>query len=291
MFLSVITPTYNRAHTLGRCYESLCGQTDKDFEWIIVDDGSADNTKELVAGFIAENKITIKYFYKENGGKPKAHNMGVKNAEGTLCICLDSDDALTLNAVESVKRQWRNRNDKSAIGVLAKRGNFIDGTPLCTDWPDDLEQSEMMSLQEKYNFSGDTALFFVTMMMQEHYFKEFEGEKFVPEDALYAELDEIGPMLLSKEVLYHCEYLEGGLTSNYRKLLYNNPMGTAYCYYRRMLASRKLKSKIKSAIVSESYLSLAGRKAEYKKEKGKFFLWVAKIAVPFYKKYKIGEQL
>ena len=289
MFLSVITPTYNRAHTLGRCYESLCGQTDKDFEWIVVDDGSADNTKELINSFITENKIIIRYFYKENGGKSRAHNLGVKNAEGELCLCLDSDDALTLNAVECSKQIWKTRTDTSVIGILAKRGNFIDGTPLCTDWPENLKQCEMMILQEKYNFSGDTALFFVTKMMQGHYFKEFEGEKFIPEDSLYAELDEMGQMLLSKEVLYYCEYLEGGLTSNYRQLLRSNPMGTAYCYYRRMLAARRLSSKIKNAIISESYLSLAGRKAEYKKEKGKFFLSIAKIAVTFYKKYKIGD--
>lgn len=289
MFLSVITPTYNRAHTLTKCYQSLCGQTDKDFEWLVVDDGSQDATKQLVTGFIEEKKISIRYFYKENGGKPSAHNMGVKNAEGELCICLDSDDALTLNAVECAKQIWQNRQNTNVIGILAKRGSFVDGAPLCTDWPENLQECKMMILQEKYHFSGDTALFFVTKMMQTHYFKEFTGEKFVPEDALYAELDEIGPMLLSKEVLYYCEYLEGGLTSNYRTLLRNNPMGTAYCYYRRMIATKRLKSKIKNAIISESYLAISGKKAEYKKEKGKFFLWIAKLVVPFYKKRKIGE--
>lgn len=288
MFLSILTPTYNRAYTLKRCYDSLCAQTDKDFEWIVVDDGSSDTTKELVSGFILEDKINIRYFYKENGGKPSAHNMGVRNAKGEMCVCVDSDDALTPLAVETAKTVWKSRKDTRTIGILAKRGDFKEHNPICTDWPDFLTTSAMIELQEKYNFSGDTALFFDTAVMQKHYFKEFPGEKFVPEDALYAELDEVGPMILLKDVLYLCEYLEGGLTSNYKKLLMNNPMGTAYCYYRRMLSAKGFAKKLKNAIISESYLSLSGRKAEYAKSSGKLILTIAKLAVPIYRKRKIG---
>lgn len=288
MFLSVITPTYNRAHTLLRCYQALCAQTDKDFEWIVVDDGSTDDTKSLIAGFMEEHKILIRYFYKENGGKPRAHNEGVRMAKGELCVCVDSDDALAAEGVQTAKSIWQNEDVAGCIGILAKRGSFVDGSPLCTDWPTSLKKSKMMALQEKYNFSGDTVLFFQTKVLKEHYFKEFVGEKFIPEDALYAELDEIGSMYLADEVLYYCEYLEGGLTSNYRKLLLNNPMGTAYCYYRRMLAVKSIKQKMKNGIISEAYLSIAERKAEYTKEKGKCLLRVAKLFAPIYRKYKIG---
>ena len=288
MFLSVITPTYNRAHTLGRCYDSLCAQTDKDFEWIVVDDGSSDTTEALISGFILENKIPIRYFYQENGGKQRAHNRGVYNALGDMCVCVDSDDALTPGAVEMAKATWQSRGDNNTIGILAKRGDFEKGEPICTDWPDFLKQSKMIELQEEYNFSGDTVLFFDTAVLKEHYFREFEGEKFVPEDSLYAELDEIGQMILLKDVLYLCEYLEGGLTSNYRKLLRNNPMGTAYCYYRRTLSAKGIVAKLKNAIISESYLSLSGKKAEYEKNKCRFILFIAKLAAPIYRRIKIG---
>lgn len=288
MFLSVITPTFNRAHTLKRCYDSLCAQTDKDFEWIVVDDGSSDTTRELISGFILENIIPIRYFYQENGGKQRAHNRGVYNALGEMCVCVDSDDALTPRAVEIARATWYARGDSRAIGILAKRGDFEKSKPICTDWPDGLKESPMMELQYKYNFSGDTVLFFDSAALKEHYFAEFEGEKFVPEDSLYAQLDEIGPMILLKDVLYLCEYLEGGLTSNYKRLLMNNPMGTAYCYYCRMISAKKLSIKLKNAIVSESYLSLSGKKAAYEKKKGRFLLLIAKLAVPIYRRIKIG---
>lgn len=288
MFLSIITPSYNRAHTLTRVYESLTQQTDKDFEWIVVDDGSADNTAELIQSFVAEQKIAVSYYHKENGGKPSAHNLGVEKSIGELCVCLDSDDAFSPDAVETIKTAWQERADDSVIGILAKRGNFTDHAPICSDWPKSLKTCKMMALQEEYGFSGDTALFFRTEMMQKHYFKVFAGEKFVPEDALYAELDEIGPMLLLDKVVYYCEYLEGGLTSDYRNLLHRNPMGTSYCYYCRMLRSGSFKMKLKNAIISQAYLSLSGDKAAYERKRGKVVLLVASFLAPIYRKMKIG---
>jgi len=289
MFLSIITPSYNRANTLRRLYDSLVAQTDKDFEWIVVDDGSADNTDELVAAFINENKISVSYYHKENGGKPSAHNLGVEKAQGELCVCLDSDDAFSPDAVEAVKQTWQNNSDKNVIGILAKRGNFTDHAPICSDWPAGLKTCKMMQLQEEYNFSGDTALFFRTDIMQQHYFKVFEGEKFVPEDALYAELDEVGPMLLLDKVVYYCEYLPGGLTSDYKNLLIRNPMGTSYCYYCRMLRSKSFKMKLKNAIISQAFLSLSGKRAAYDRDAGKLVLLIAKPLATVYRKKKIGR--
>ncbi len=288
MFLSVITPSYNRADTLRRVYDSLVAQTDKDFEWIVVDDGSADNTAELVQTFIEEQIINISYYHKENGGKPSAHNLGVEKAKGELCVCLDSDDAFSPDAVEVIKQTWQNKTEEAVIGILAKRGNFTDHAPICSHWPKDLKTCKMMALQEEYGFSGDTALFFRTEMMQKHYFKIFAGEKFVPEDALYAELDEIGPMLLLDKVVYYCEYLPGGLTSDYRNLLRRNPMGTSYCYYCRMLRSDSVKMKLKNAIISQAYLSLSGKKAAYERNSGKLYLLMAKPFAHIYRKKKIG---
>lgn len=282
MFLSVITPTFNRAYTLQRCYDSLLKQTDYDFEWIIVDDGSSDNTNMLVKKFMADDRITIQYIYQTNGGKQRAHNAGVKAAKGVLSICLDSDDALSPDAVETVKLLWNDGVADEHIGILAKRGDFGRHLPICGDWPKSLRSCKMQELQERYGFTGDTALFFKTDLLKKHYFKVFENEKFVPEDSLYVQLDDCGKMILSPKVLYYCEYLEDGLTANYRKMLLSNPMGTAYCYYQRMLRSQSWISLYKNAIISQAFLMQARRKAEFEcREKAIVWMSAKLFAIPY----------
>ena len=105
--ITILTPTYNREKTLQRVYESLLAQTNKDFEWVIVDDGSTDNTKALIESFIAEDKISIKFFFKTNGGKHTALNVGTQAAKGELLLVLDSDDYLLDNAILTSYEYWR----------------------------------------------------------------------------------------------------------------------------------------------------------------------------------------
>lgn len=286
MFLSIITPMYNRAYTLERLYASLIAQTDSDFEWIIVNDGSTDNTEELIQTFQKIGKVSIRYFYQKNGGKQRAHNRGIRAALGELSVCVDSDDALSPDAIEKVKRLWAVCDKQKHIGILAKRGDFEKHEPICGDWPDTLKDCTMMALQEKYGFTGDTVLFFKTSLMKKHFFAEFEGEKFIPEDSLYADLDNYGTMVLSKEVLYYCEYLSDGLTSHYRQLLLNNPMGTSFCYYRRMLRSEDISNQIKNAIISRAYLIKAGRKAEYRRDEHVVIRLIGWLCAPLYCKLK-----
>ena len=83
--ITIFTPTYNRGYTLERLYESLCRQTRKDFEWVVVDDGSTDNTKQMVDRWRRTNRFPIRYIYQENRGKPSAHNLGAENAQG-VCV-------------------------------------------------------------------------------------------------------------------------------------------------------------------------------------------------------------
>lgn len=286
MFLTIITPTYNRDYTLKRLYKSLILQTDKDFEWVVINDGSIDNTENLIKSFQCENKIKIKYYSQKNGGKQRAHNRGVLEAEGELCICVDSDDALNLDAVKIAKKIWNGANQKNHIGILAKRGDFDFHLPICSDWPKTLKDCKMIELQEKYKFSGDTALFLKSSLLKEHLFIEFDNEKFVPEDSLYAELDNYGAMILCPEVIYYCEYLADGLTANYRQLLLDNPMGTSYAYYKRMLRSSSLIYKFKNAIVSQSFLVKSNRNCEFKREYYKNILFIAKICSPVYSTIK-----
>ncbi len=295
MFLSIVTPTYNRAYILAECYRSLTKQTCLDFEWIVVDDGSKDNTKELVQSFIAEEKIDIKYIRQENGGKHIAHNTGAEYAQGEMFLCLDSDDQLTEDAVEFAKEYWRMNKEDGIVGILAKRGAISNRQPICGMWQEGLQSATMFDLWNKYGFSGDTALFFKTEILKKEKFIAFAGERFIPETALYCEIDKYGAMLLLDKVLYLTEYLPDGLTAKYHMLLIKNPNGTAYTYYQQLCMSCRTKQKLKYAILTQIYKSLSKSKKQLCFNKRKVWLLMAWLPAMLYKKrflakFKDGEK-
>lgn len=218
MFITVFTPTYNRRYTLPSLYNSLCRQTVKDFEWVIVDDGSTDDTKALIDSWIEENIITIRYFLQANSGKPMAHNKGVLEAAGEMFVCVDSDDYLRSDAVEVLKNNWD--VNSGFIGMLACRQR-IDGTPI-TKFDDRIISSQLGRAYRQHLLSGDTMLIYKTDIIRKYKFPFIEGEKFIPEGYLYNKLDQEGELLFLKEYLYICEYLEDGYTKNVDKLIYNN---------------------------------------------------------------------
>ena len=153
--LTIFTPTYNRAYTLPRLYKSLCQQTAQDFEWLVVDDGSTDETQMLFNTWLEEGKIPIRYITKENGGKPSAYNIAAKEAKGELFLCVDSDDYLVDNAVEKVLNNWETTDEykeydgKPVIGQLYFKG-YQNNTPPATvrkHLPTSQNTEEMRSLQ------------------------------------------------------------------------------------------------------------------------------------------------
>ncbi|MCD9511827.1 glycosyltransferase family 2 protein [Photobacterium phosphoreum] len=123
--LTIFTPTFNRAKYLDKCYQSLLKQAYNNFEWLIIDDGSIDNTKEIVDGFIAENRITIRYIYQENAGKQAAWNRAVLNAQGEYFIGVDSDDVLIVNSLSLFFEKYipliENKDDVIGIRALSKK--------------------------------------------------------------------------------------------------------------------------------------------------------------------------
>lgn len=272
MLISVITPTYNRAYILGKCYESLLKQTSQDFEWVVVDDGSTDNTEELVKSFIKENEIKIKYIKQENGGKHIAHNTAVLHSEGELVVCLDSDDLLTEDAIEVAIDFWEKNAQPHNTGILAKRGDMVERKPICSDLPEGISELTMFDLTNKYGFEGDTILYFRRELLEENLFKSFKGERFIPETNMYVEIDKHGTMLLLDKVLYLCEYLPDGLTAKYHSLLVNNPNGTADTYYKQMCMAREIKTKLKYAVLTNIYKSLSKNKKELEFNENKFLL-------------------
>lgn len=220
--ITIFTPTYNRGYTLDKLYESLLRQTCQDFVWLVVDDGSTDNTEELVRGWQNEHKIEIKYYKQKNQGKSAAHNRGAELTETELFFCVDSDDYLTDDAVEQILHVWKTRPD-GCIGVLGYRMH-TDGTSITKIGDKTIARATFRELHKK-GLRGDTALIFKTGTLQKYRFPQFEGEKFITEGYLYNLMDREGEMLLLRKAICVCEYLPDGYSANVAKVLYNNPCG------------------------------------------------------------------
>ena len=226
MLVTVFTPTYNRRELLGRAYQSLLRQDYSDFEWVIVDDGSADDTKSSVDEWIGEGKITIRYFYKENGGKMRAHNMGVQKAAGELFICLDSDDYLADDALSSLVDCYERalslaKDDELIGGVVAHKG--ISENKLLGD--KGFPKADVSTLYGLYlkGFCGETTLMYRTDLLLQFPFPEIEGEKYVPEDYIYDKIDNVCVLAVLDKIITICEIVEDGYTDSVRKVRRDNP--------------------------------------------------------------------
>ena len=237
--LTIFTPTYNRASTLARLYNSLVSQTSNDFLWLIVDDGSIDNTEEMVKKWKKENLIEIHYFKQVNQGKSMAHNKGVKLTKTELFVCVDSDDYLMNNAVQEVKIKWKEAEENNT-GILAFK---CTDESRVTSIKKEIKESTLKDAYDLYGLKGDTMLVFKTNVINKYFFPSFNGEKFVPEAYLYDLIDRDGKLLILKKYLYVCEYLDNGYTNNMAKLLKNNPKGYLAYIKQRIEFDKSIKHK------------------------------------------------
>ena len=222
MKLTIFTPTYNRSKLLARAYESLKSQTGKDFCWLIVDDGSTDDTRTVVEGWMNEGRIPIEYHYCVNGGKMRAHNRSVKLCRTEWFMCLDSDDCLVDDAVESILNCIEeNEEDERLAGIIAHKGK--SGTKLLSgvDFPEGIKRSTLFDLYLK-GFKGETTLVFRTAVLKKYPFPEIEGEKYVPEDYIYDKIDAEYEYIVFNKILTVCEIVSEGYTDSVRKLREDN---------------------------------------------------------------------
>ena len=224
--LTVFTPAYNRADMLPRLYRSLCDQTCKDFEWLIVDDGSTDETASVVQSFVNEEKINIRYIKKENGGKHTAHNLALEQAAGEWFFCVDSDDLLEENAVEKLTKKFAQRNGED--GIIAYKED-LNGALLSDPFPEGIQQTQMYRLASDYGCRGEFSLAFSTTFARQFPFPVFPGERFVTECVVYDRMDRQGQFALLPEVITVCEYQADGYSSNFANLMKRNPSG--FCLY------------------------------------------------------------
>lgn len=228
--LTVFTPTYNRAHTLGRTYKSLCQQTCKDFEWMIIDDGSTDNTYELVQRFIEDQNIQIRYIHKENGGLYTGYNTAYLNINTILNVCIDSDDLMPDNAVELILKTWKERGSDKYAGIIGLDYYLDSNKPIGGKFPENLKECFYLDLYTHRIHRGDSKL-----VMRTDFMKEvapqigFEGEKdFNPVYMLLQVCDKY-PLIVLNENLCYVEYLQNGMSSNMFKQYINSPRSYAKC--------------------------------------------------------------
>ena len=223
--ITVFTPTYNRKNELVNLYNSLLKQDFKDFEWLIVDDGSTDDTEELITKLKAENKIQVNYYKQENRGKSFAHNTGVSLAKGEFFVGIDSDCTLCNGALNTINYYFQKiKNSKDICGMSflnCKNGsNQIVGSK----FPKDEMEETYYNIYHKCNVTGDKEMVFKTEVLRKYKFPIYENEKFVPEAMLFNRICKEYKFLCVNKTVINVEYIQGGYSSNYFNLAKKNPI-------------------------------------------------------------------
>lgn len=243
MKITVFTPTYNRAYLLPRLYESLKNQTFKDFEWLIVDDGSTDGTRDLVDGWINEELFDIRYYYQENGGKHRAINRGTLLAKGEWFFIVDSDDYLPSISLE-ISNKWMKsvENDDSFAGVCGLRR--INGrVPRAA-----FDVIDLNPLRNNELFRGDKAEIIKTKILKNYTFPDIPGENFCAEGLIWLGIGLRYNVRYFNEVIYYCEYLEDGLTNHSIRNRRKNPTYASIIYKQQMKYMPTMKEKVRASI-------------------------------------------
>lgn len=256
--LTIITPTYNRAHCLADCWESLKNQTCTDFQWLVSDDGSTDDTEQLISEIRKENPtFRIDYIRKENGGKHTALNAAHPHIKGKYVLVLDSDDRLTTTAVGQVLAAWSRYESNRTVGQVIFLKGYTEEKPICYVKNED---TVVDTLEEpRIAVTGrDCADSFRTELFVKHPFPEFPGERFLGEGSafFFIELESKGVYI--NQVIYLCDYREDGLTKAGKKMRLRNPLGGRYNSMVYMHPRLPLKTRVKKAMLYICYSHFAG---------------------------------
>lgn len=272
--ITIFTPTYNRAKLLPRLYQSLCQQTFRDFEWIVVDDGSTDNTEEVIKSLyscglsletpqrdndnrrngsdIKKNKskdFDIRFFKKTNGGKHTAINMGVKLAKGELFFIADSDDILKPDALEIVSIEYSSIASKSSFaGISGLDMNLENNIIIGSGLPQERIDCNAIEIRYHYHVSGDLKEVFRTSVLKDFPFPEIHGENFCPEQLVWFRIAQKYKLRYINKPIYIADYQEDGITWGITKARMNSPIGSMMTYQELTKYDIPLKDKLKAAV-------------------------------------------
>lgn len=250
-FITILTPTYNRASLLPRLFDSLLRQTNKDFEWIVVDDGSTDDTREVVANLKEKcgGAFPMGYVYKANGGKHMAINIGAERARGELLFIADSDDLLTDDALETVENSWHDiSDDKSFAGIagldIAMDTREVIGSGL----PQEHIDCNAIDIRYRHHVTGDMKEVFRTEVLREFPFPEFAGERFCPEQLVWFRMARRYRLRYINKPIYIADYQPDGITAGITRARMRNPSASMLTYAELTECPVPFLVKVKAAI-------------------------------------------
>lgn len=225
--LTIFTPAYNRANTIVRTYESLKKQNCKDFVWLVIDDGSTDNTAELVKQWQkCDNGFEIKYIYKKNGGMHTAHNTAYENIDTELNTCIDSDDCIAEGAVAKILEKWETVKDKGYAGIIGLDAD-LNGKIIGKGFPEGLNETTVIGYYANGG-SGDKKMVYCTDIIKKYPpYPTFEGEKYFSLGYKYRLIDQDYKLAVMNEVLVNVDYQPDGSSATMWKQYVMNPKGFA----------------------------------------------------------------
>ncbi|WP_281239238.1 glycosyltransferase family 2 protein [Flavobacterium praedii] len=275
--LTVFTATYNRGYCLNQVYESLVRQTNSSFIWMIIDDGSTDDTAPLIQEWIKENKIEIQYLYQENQGMNSAHNTAYANIKTPWNVSIDSDDYMPDDAVELIIKNIQNLDSKFAGIVGLDR--YTKGNLIGSQFPDTITQSTLSDLYHKHHVKGDKKIVYRTEIINKYApYPILEGEKFIPPGYLYRLIDKDYVLKPVNETFVIVNYQKDGFTKNLFWLYRNNPRGFAIHRVLKIQLSKNSTERFKNMVHLIS-CSLFAKDIHFLKQTNSAFLIA--LAFPF----------
>ena len=259
--LTIFTPAYNRAHTLFRTYSSLIAQTCKDFEWLVVDDGSDDGTRELINDWVGQGKIAIRYIYQENQGMHGAHNTAYKNITTELNTCIDSDDYMPSDAVEKIVSFWKTHGSDKYAGIVGL--DYAEGGGLIgTEFPEGMTETTLNGFYGSGG-KGDKKLVYRTdVVLRYPEYPLFTGERYFSLGYKYLLIDQDYKLLTLNEPLVIVDYQTDGSSFNMYRQYWNNPNGFMFLRKEHMRLYNSFMVRFKSCIHYVSHSIRAGKREE-----------------------------
>lgn len=256
--LTIITPTYNRADFLDRCFASLCAQSCYDFEWIVVNDGSTDHTDSVMQKITSSAApFPIQYIQKKNGGKHTALNAAHPYIHGKYVLILDSDDRLTDDAVEQALLAWKRWEHDSAVGIVTLLKGRDQAHPNCYA-ADENVPVDVISYARICPVSNDACEVIRADLFRKYPFPVFPGEKFLSEGALWGRVGMTHQCVYVNRVIYLCDYLEDGLTKAGKAMRIRNPRGGMFHANIYMTSKSTMKTRVKNGLLYTCYGYFAG---------------------------------
>ena len=257
--ITIFTPTFNRGYILENAYNSLLKQKYKKFKWVIIDDGSHDNTRELINKWISDDLIEINYKYQENQGRFAAFNSGKEYFEGELVITLDSDDYLKDDALQSIVDFWDDFNEKTLVSGIIAYFEGEDGDIIGNEFPRGLEKERSYILYDKYGLTGDKFMIYRLEIMNSISYRVYPGERFGGDAVIFNKMNDIYPMALFHRKLCHREYQTDSITNNLKKHHYSSPRGMRDHYLDALYHEKyNKKNIIKHMIGFETFSIISG---------------------------------